>query len=207
MAPFIGTGTGPESCARNTTVSSASPSSPRDRPVPFLTIVVTPVTATKCCGKAVKMRLGPGGVGLDHGRIAEAVDDDAGQAIGLGMDEPVEGRIEQPLAQGQRRGKTAREPALSICASGSRSSIRAMIFDSVLTVTRPKGRALAILQHRKRAGGERLRAPVGDQFIGIDPGKAMTDRARLGLGLQADDGAGGGIERRSWPPLLRSDAA
>ncbi len=86
----------------STTVSSGSPSSPRDRPVPFLTTVVTPVTATSAATSAVQMRLGPGGIGLDHGHIAEAVDDDAGQAIGLGMDQPVEGRIEQARAQGQR---------------------------------------------------------------------------------------------------------
>jgi hypothetical protein len=41
--------------------------------------------------------------------IAIAVDDDARQAIRLGMDQPVEPAGIEPLAQGERRGKAARD--------------------------------------------------------------------------------------------------
>ena len=39
---------------------------------------------------------------LDHERLAEAVDDHARQAVGLGMDQAIEGNADQPVAQ--RRG-------------------------------------------------------------------------------------------------------
>jgi hypothetical protein len=85
-------GPAPDSVPRSTRVSSSSPSSDRARPPAFLTTVDTPGDVDQRRHQRVEMRLGPGGVGLDHRRVAEAVDDDARQAVGLGMDEPVEGR-------------------------------------------------------------------------------------------------------------------
>ena len=52
----------------------------------------------------VRQPVPAGGVGLQHDHVAETVDDEAGQAVGLGMDEPVERSIEKPLAHGQRPG-------------------------------------------------------------------------------------------------------
>src|SRR5690606_21642778 len=53
-----------------------------------------------------------------------------------------------------------------------------------------EGAPLGVLQHGDRARGERLRPPVGDKLVGIDPGKAVANRARFGLGTEADDGRG-----------------
>ena len=139
------------------------------------------------------MRLGPGGVRLDRRDIAEPVDDDAGQPR-----RPRHG----PAGRTARRRAVRAGPApgvsraanqsASMRAAGSRSSMRAMIFDFGLTVTRPSGAAFAILQHRKRARSQRHGAPVGDQFVGIDPGKPVADGARVGLWAQAHDWAGSG---------------
>ncbi len=42
--------------------------------------------------------IGPGCVRLHHDYIAEAVDDAAGNAVGLGMHQAIERRADQPLA-------------------------------------------------------------------------------------------------------------
>ena len=62
--------------------------------------------------QGVDPRLGPCGVGLNHHRVAKAVDDHTGQAVGLGMDQTVERRIKQGFAQRQRGLQAGFEPRL-----------------------------------------------------------------------------------------------
>jgi len=135
------------------------------------------------------MRLGPSGIGLNHCRIAKAVDDDTGQAIGLGMDQSVKGRLIKPIAQRLRPRDPRTQPGavnhrLGITVQHPRDDLG---FD--VDRHQPQRAALGVLKHGQRAGGQRLRAPIGDQLIGIDPGKAVPNGARLGLGAQAHDRA------------------
>ena len=55
-------------------------------------------------------RLHPRGIGLQRQRVAVAVDDQAGQAIGLGMDQAVVGRVVELLPQRQRGAEPALRP-------------------------------------------------------------------------------------------------
>ena len=141
-------------------------------------------------GQIVDQRLGPGGVRLHHRDIAETVDDDARQAVSLGMDKAVEGPVEQPRAQIKRSGKPRRQPVavdhrLGVAIQHPRDDLRARVHRD-----RAQHPALGIFQRRDHAGRQPLRAPVGHQLVGIDPGKAVPDRAGLGLGAQPHDGTG-----------------
>ena len=138
------------------------------------------------------MRLGPGGIGLDHGDIAKAVDHHTGQAVSLGMDKAVEGRVEQPRAQRKRRGQAAREPVLIDLRFGI--AVQHPGDDPGLRVDRDQRQraAVGIFQHGQSTGGQALGTPVGDQLISIDPREAMADCPRFGLRLQPDGGAGPG---------------
>ena len=55
-------------------------------------------------------RIGPGRVRLDHGGVAETVDDEAGEAIALSMDKAVERRVEQAFAMRQRNRQAGAQP-------------------------------------------------------------------------------------------------
>ncbi len=146
-------------------------------------------------GQRRQMRLGPGRVGLDHRGVPEPVDHDAGQAIGLGMDQPVEGLVEQPRPQVQRPGQPRGKPSLIHHRIGVAIQHPGDDPGFHIDGDEPQRPPLGILQHRQRAGRQALGAPVGHQLIGIDPGKAVADRPRLGLGAQAHHGIaiGGGI--------------
>ena len=138
--------------------------------------------------EVIFMRLGPGGIGLDHGHIPETVDDDTGKTVRFGMDQAVKRGREQPGAQGQGGFQTLGKPRL--IDHGSRIAVQHPGDDLGFHIDgdQTQGAAVAILEHGKGTGGQALRPPVGDQFIRIDPGKAVPDRPRLGLGFQTDNG-------------------
>ena len=131
-----------------------------------------------------QMRLGPSRIGLDHRGIAKAVDHHTGQPVSLGMDQPVKRRIEQPRAQGQCAGQTGFKPALVNLRLGVAVEHPGDDLGFGVDGDKAQGPALTILQHRQRAGGKALGAPVGHQLISIDPRKAVADGAGFGLGLQ-----------------------
>ena len=82
----------------------------------------------------------PGGVGLHDQHRAEPVDDQPGQAVGLGMDQPVIGRVEQPLAQLERPLEPAdEEAAADRPRPASRSSRRAASSVCGLNIATPSG--------------------------------------------------------------------
>ena len=178
MAPFIGTGIGASTAPWVTVRYSSSPSSRRAREVALTTRLRAPVTSSRACGQRLQQALGPGGVGLQHQGVAEAVGDDAGQAVALGVDQAVEGRIEQGLAQGQGMADARGEPV--------RADLRLRV-----GVDQPCGdgagrveggeaeRAVALDQPDQGAGGEVLGAPVHGDFVGEGPGRALGQRRPL----------------------------
>ena len=138
------------------------------------------------------MRLGPSGVGLDDGGIAKTVDDHTGQAVRLGMDQAVMRRVVQAFAQRQSGGQAGGEPRLinlgqSIAVQHTRDD-----FGFGVDGHKPNLAPLAIFQHGQSAGGQRGRAPVRHQLVGVNPRKAQTHSAGFGLGAQAHHGAGMG---------------
>ena len=50
-------------------------------------------------------------VELRHRHPAEEIDDEAGQAVGLGMDDPAPGRDLEPFPESERRLQPRRQPA------------------------------------------------------------------------------------------------
>ena len=146
------------------------------------------------------MPLGPGGVGLDHGGISETVDDHAGKAIGLGMDQAVKGRVVQRLAQiGSARHALDDPVAVDLRAcvpvknAGKDLGIR-------VDGDRCDGPPLVVLQSGDRSRLDRLGAPVCDDLVVVDPRETPPDTARIDLGLEADDGTFGAHA----PPLSTS---
>ena len=69
----------------------------------------------------------PAVIELHHQRVAEPIDDQPRQAVGLGVDQAVAGPVEQPLAQLQGAGDAPGDEAASISASLLRVSRRAAI--------------------------------------------------------------------------------
>ncbi len=133
------------------------------------------------------MCLGPGSIGLDHRGIAETVDHHTGQAIRLGMDQAIVGGVEQAFPQIQRTRQPRRKPVLIDHRLGVAVEHPGDDLRFHIDCNKAERPPLAILQHGKGAGGQRLGAPVGDQLIRVDPRKAMANGAGLGLGFEADN--------------------
>ncbi len=134
----------------------------------------------------VKQHLGPGGVGLDHKRIAEPVDHHTGQAVSLGMDQAVERRVVQAVAQRQRPRDAGAEPVHpdrrgGVAIEHPGKELRGRVDRHKADVA-----ARIVLQHRQRAGGKRAGAAVGHDLVVIDPGEAVADGLGGGLGVQAN---------------------
>ncbi len=114
----------------------------------------------------------PGGVRLNDDDIADAIDDQTGQPVGLGMNEAVIGLVEQLPAQPQCPLDPAREKAPADCPAG-------------VAVEQARGEQAVRVEHRhteraavgaaqcnERAGSERPRRLVHPHFVRIDPGMA-----------------------------------
>ena len=129
-----------------------------------------------------QQRIGPSGVGLDHAGIAKTVNDDARQAIGLGVDQTVIGLIVKLVAQGKGAIEACLEPCLIHLRLGVLVDHPGDDLGIRIDRDQPHGLAVGVFQQRQRAGGKPPRAAVGDQFIGIDPRKAVADGAGIGLG-------------------------
>jgi hypothetical protein len=109
-------------------------------PVPFFTMRPDAGHRDQRLHQRFDQDLGPGRVRLHHGQIAEPVDHHAGQTVSLGVDQPVERGVEQRSRSESAAGDPTGKPRVSsTSAAGSRSSIRAMILELGLTVTRPIG--------------------------------------------------------------------
>jgi hypothetical protein len=126
-------------------------------------------------------------------RVAEPVDDEARQPVALGVDQPVERRVEQRLAQRQRRGELLRQPGAVDLRFGV--GVEDACGDGRGGVE-PDGRqrsALGIFQRRHGPGGAGAGAAVQHDLVGVDPGRADASR-RPPLGRRRmtgrEDGAG-----------------
>src|SRR5262249_51014082 len=120
-------------------------------------------------------KLHPGGVDLDDDRITEAVDDGARQAVRLGMDEAIVGRLEQLVSQGQRAGEARGEEVAvnghcGIAAEESCSDERARAEHG-----RSHRAAVVADDADQGAGGQRLGRGVHDHFVRGDPGGTRQD--------------------------------
>ena len=130
----------------------------------------------------------PGSVRLDHRRVAEPVDHQAGQPVGLGMDEAIEGCVIQPFPQLQGARQLRGQPFG--VDHGPGVGVHHPAHDLAVGVDRhqSQGLALGILQHRKTARRDRAAAAVQHGFVGEDPGKSVADRLGLGFWAQAQHG-------------------
>ena len=130
-------------------------------------------------------RVRPGGVGLEHRRLAEAVDDDAGQTVRLRVDEAVERRVVEPRAQGLRGAQPRRDPGA--VDARVRVAVEHPSGDPGAGVGghHPQRQARRVLEHGDRPGGHRAGAAVGDDVVEMDPGRPVADAAGVGLRLQA----------------------
>ena len=175
----------------STAEASSSPSSARARPPAFFTTVATPVTAMQRLDQRRQPHLGPGRVRLHHRRVAEPVDHHAGQPVRLGVDQPVEGRVEERLAQRQRPAPAApRTSRASISAAGSGSSSRTAIFEPGLNAALPSGRRSASCSSTTVPGRDRPRPPVEHDLVGIGPERGAAAGGAGRRRPQANDGTG-----------------
>ena len=111
----------------------------------------------------------PGGVCFDHQDRAKPVDDETGEAVRLGMDEPVIGRIVQPLAQLERALQPAREetlvdrpPGIAVEEAGGDQAVRVEHRDAERALIRPA-------QGDERPGRERFRRRIHHHLVRVDP--------------------------------------
>ena len=103
--------TGPSTDPDATRLSSGSPSSVRAGLSLRSTIASGDSRALQRLEDERQQPVHAGGVGLHRQDAAEPVDHQPGQAVRLGMHQPVIGRAVQPLAQPQRPFEAAREKA------------------------------------------------------------------------------------------------
>jgi hypothetical protein len=133
-----------------------------------------------------------GGVQLDGEKIAIAVDDDARQAIRLGMDQPVEPAGIEPLAQGERRGKAAREEVAIDGFVGAPGQDAGR--DQRARIEPGERQELAARgdQPNEAAGRQRACARIHGDLVGEDPGVAGA-HALVPAGEQSQFGQGHGV--------------
>ncbi len=124
-APPSSTVTGPSMVPSATAVSSGSPSSVRAGLSLRSTIAAGDSRLAQRLDDERRQPVHAGGVRLHDQDPAKPVDDEPRQAVCLGMDEPVIGRIVKPLAQPECALEPAREKALVDRPAASRSSRRA----------------------------------------------------------------------------------
>ena len=129
-------------------------------------------------------------------RVAVAVDDQARQAVRLGMDQAVEGRGVEALAQRQRApSRRLRSHAASIDGAGSRSSTPRR--DQAVRVEVPHAvpRAVIALQADGPPGGSGLRRRGHRDLVGEGPRVARL-HPPVAAGQQAQQGQVRTIEVR-----------
>ena len=129
-------------------------------------------------------------------RVAVAVDDQAGQAVRLGMDQAVEGRVVQALAQRQRAGRAARAASRRrSAAAGSRDRRRAAIRLCGLKCHAPCRTPSSPSRRTRRAGRQRLRRRGHGDLVGEGPRVARL-HPPVAAGQQAQHGQVRTIEVR-----------
>ena len=134
-----------------------------------------------------RQQLHAGRVHLDHQGLAEAVDDQAGQAVGLGMDQPVVGHADQPVAQrGGLRQPPAEEQRIDRGVGLGREHAGG---DQRMRVEGDQAQRLAArrAQDGERARRQRLGLGVHQDLVGEGPGMAGADATIL-AGAQQDAG-------------------
>ncbi len=120
-------------------------------------------------------------------RVVEAIDDQAGQAVGFGVDQPVERLGIQPLAQGQGATEPVCEKAL--VDDGRAVAVEQAEGDQRVRVEAADAERLAVdpMQARKRPRRQSLGLGVHADLVGVGPGMAMDD-ALVAAGKQVDAG-------------------
>ena len=113
----------------------------------------------------------PGGIRLDHGAIAKAVDDHARQPVALGMGQAVECALVETFAQRQRRPQARLQPGLiNACI---RVVIQQPRRDLAVRVEPGNAqRSLAFGQTHDAAGCQRPGSPIHGNLVGKGPGRA-----------------------------------
>ena len=100
---------------------------------------------------------------LHDGHVAEAVDDEPGQEVGLAMDDPYRGLPrEDLLSQRQRRGEALREELL-VDGTSSRETVRRTILEradqNALPRNRPRPSFMTTTSPPTRLAGDRSTSP------------------------------------------------
>ena len=141
--------------------------------------------------------LGPGGVRLHHRHVAEPVDDHPRQPVGLGVRQPVEGRVEQRRPQRQRPRDPPREPAGVDRRRRVRVEQPQRDLGAGIERRRPERPPLGVLERHHRAGRDRPRPPVEHHLVGIVPRRALPPAP---AGAQPHDGSLGRLGHRPSMP-------
>ncbi len=138
--------------------------------------------------------VGPGGVRLHHGRVAEPVDHHAGHPVRLRVDQTVEGLCVKPVPMLHRAAQASDdEGRIHLGTRVERQHTRG---DPTVHVDCDRGDrgTLGILQHGDRAGQQDAAPAIGHHIVEIDPGMAVADAAGIRLGFQSHNGAVRGFE-------------
>ena len=99
-------------------------------------------------------------VELHRQHIAESVDDKAGQPVRLGMDQPVKGCVEQPVAHSRQLCSLAVSQAVSIMVFGLRSISRAAIRECGLNPATPTASPEWLASTTRLPGGRAFASAV-----------------------------------------------
>ena len=164
--------------------------------LPFLRMIVVGATTSSSASINIRQQqVDAGGIGLHRQRVAIAVHHQAGQPVGLGMDQAIEGPRIKQIAQGQRLFQTrGDEVAVDRRRGVAGEKARG---DQRIWVEHRHAQLLAagVLDGHQCALGQRLGGGVHLDFVGEYPGVTAARAARL-PGDEFDDGAGRGGHAR-----------
>ncbi len=129
---------------------------------------------------------------LHHQHVAEAIDHQAGQQVGIAVDQPVERLVEKPLAQAEGDVDAMNQQRFVENVLGITGNEAAA--DQIVRAQRDDAQRLAVghFQHRLVAGGEGIQRRRGDiHLVAVDPQVAGA-QAALGVGFETQAGQGHG---------------
>ena len=150
-------------------------------------------------GDQVELHLCPSGIGLDHGHIAEAVNDHAGQPIGFGMDKAVMRGVVKCRAQGQCMGNLRSDPWLVDLRLWIAVHHPPNDLGRGVDRDQPKGAPVIFFQPHETSGRDGAGTAVQNYLVGEHPRKTMTD----GTGFRPWATGGGW----AWAALSLADQA
>ena len=157
-----------------------------------------------------QQQLHAGTIDLDHQQPAEAVDHRAREAVGLGMDQAIEGAVIEPVAKrGGPEEAVGQEARIDGCID-ARGQEPAGDQRMRIEEGQTDGLAIGTEQAHDAARREGLGAGIHDDLIRVDPGMAEQEPA-VGLGPKGDAAHGRSLSaptlrgkvNREWKPCYR----